>query len=557
MGDESDGDQRMFKEKMSAIKTKMPKKRSNSLELLTLSKAQVNKIIGFKDKNPIPGTVDDKQDGQKNGVEDKTSEFHTNIQGGSTTKRDYLLNTNEDKNKYEYVFKPKNIVHRTPPQEIRVTDQENNETQIISNKRLRSERESETSSENEMDLKRQCDRVLGRKKIEGSEVIEPLDVELSEEVVQQTLVALDKINEVTLNRYAEKEGFTREDQNCIREAHINLHKLFSMIIFKMGKLEKENLKLKYIVKSINQEKKTEDGDVTEIQVNRPSQHRVRTYAETANIVKYKTINNDIDKKIGTEHKQWNTPQTVKKLETIIKINDINEPEKAMQQLKKEINSQKTGGFKNVRQTKSGAIVIESHDKYQQEKLKTALKDKNNITFKEAQNINPMFMVTGIEKGITNEEFLEEIERLNYEIVNELGFKISDKIKIIAKRQCRNPLKENWILQAQPQIAKWFLKKGKINFDLVMVYVREHFNLAMCFKCCGFGHVSKYCKEKETCHKCGDEHVSIDCNIDKYKCPNCQKLKLTEINHSARDLQCPIYKRRLERYKNNIIYNDFL
>ena len=80
---------------------------------------------------------------------------------------------------------------------------------------------------------------------------------------------------------------------------------------------------------------------------------------------------------------------------------------------------------------------------------------------------------------------------------------------------------------------------------------------MCFKCCGFKHVKHHCTEKETCYKCGDEHEDHVCLVEKYKCPNCHKMKLPETNHSARDMNCPVYKRRLERYKNNINYNDFL
>ena len=63
--------------------------------------------------------------------------------------------------------------------------------------------------------------------------------------------------------------------------------------------------------------------------------------------------------------------------------------------------------------------------------------------------------------------------------------MSHKISFIAKKQCRNLNKENWILQAPPEISKWFLKKEKVNFDLVKVYVQEHFNLANCFQCSGF------------------------------------------------------------------------
>lgn len=155
------------------------------------------------------------------------------------------------------------------------------------------------------------------------------------------------------------------------------------------------------------------------------------------------------------------------------------------------------------------------------------------------------------------EFLEELQNLNCEIVDELGYSVADKIVIITKKQCRNPTKENWILQAPPQISKWFLKKGTIFFDLVRVYVQEYFNLAVCFKCCGYGHVAKYCSDNECCHKCGSQHPSKNCEVEELKCPNCSKLKLQDLNHSARSKICPVYLRKISRFKTNINYDDFL
>nr|CAI5831225.1 unnamed protein product [Callosobruchus analis] len=127
-------------------------------------------------------------------------------------------------------------------------------------------------------------------------------------------------------------------------------------------------------------------------------------------------------------------------------------------------------------------------------------------------------------------------RLNSEIRKEISCTIEENIKVIAKKQCRNPTKENWILQAKPDIAKWFLKKQLVNFDLLMVHVEEHINLAVCFKCCGFGHVAKYCKQDECCHRCAGCHSAKECKEESLKCVNCQKMKYTDIAHSARDIE---------------------
>ncbi|CAH1984459.1 unnamed protein product [Acanthoscelides obtectus] len=60
--------------------------------------------------------------------------------------------------------------------------------------------------------------------------------------------------------------------------------------------------------------------------------------------------------------------------------------------------------------------------------------------------------------------------MNNEIEAELNYSVTDKIKVVTKKNGLKPHKENWILQAPPEIAKWFLKRGQIDFDLVRVYV---------------------------------------------------------------------------------------
>lgn len=91
-----------------------------------------------------------------------------------------------------------------------------------------------------------------------------------------------------------------------------------------------------------------------------------------------------------------------------------------------------------------------------------------------------------------------------------------------------------------------------------IYVQEHLNLALCFNCAGFGHVAKYCGEKSCCHKCGaGDHEGTFCNAATLKCTNCVKMKYKaeDSRHSARDVKCPVYQKRLIGYKSQINYSD--
>lgn len=210
--------------------------------------------------------------------------------------------------------------------------------------------------------------------------------------------------------------------------------------------------------------------------------------------------------------------------------------------------------------KNGAIIIESCNETQQKKLRQVLENKNNIKIKESQILNPMFMITGILKeGYSDTEFIEELIRLNSEIETDLPTtNVRENIKVKAKRRCRNPAKKNWILEAQPSIAKWFLKNGTVNFDLMKVFVHEHLNLAVCYNCAGFGHISNHCKEAQSCYKCGaTDHCGKECTQTVFNCPNCIKMKYKpeDSQHSALDMNCPVYQRRLMNYRSQVNYKD--
>jgi len=362
-----------------------------------------------------------------------------------------------------------------------------------------------------------------------------------ENLIEETLEALANIYIFSENTELKENDFPRMRKTCFQ-----LHRSVSGLIYKLGQLEKENMILKKC------ETPNSSNDSKEPKENfKQSEHVKTTYATIANSQPVNTLEK-------SKTTVWTTPKVNKKLETIIRIDDVNDPKEATRKLRNELKTNDIdGGFKNIRHLKDGAIIVESCSATQQQKLKQALQPKQHIKLKDHGELDPMFVITGIEKGYTNEDFLTELVRLNNEIETEIQGGVSDKIRVVTKKQCRNPYKENWILQAPANIAKWFLKKETVHFDLLKVYVQEHINLAMCFKCSGFGHVAKHCKEKLCCHKCGEEHAGKDCQAVRWKCPNCNKMKFKteESIHSARDTSCPVYQRRLALFRNNINYSS--
>ena len=93
---------------------------------------------------------------------------------------------------------------------------------------------------------------------------------------------------------------------------------------------------------------------------------------------------------------------------------------------------------------------------------------------------------------------------------------------------------------------------KIEYDSCPVY--EYVKVMRCFKCLGFNHKAKDCVNKIACSKCGDSHITRDCNSDRIRCVNCydlvkKNLAEVDVNHVAFSVKCPAYQKYIQS-KNN-------
>lgn len=84
----------------------------------------------------------------------------------------------------------------------------------------------------------------------------------------------------------------------------------------------------------------------------------------------------------------------------------------------------------------------------------------------------------------------------------------------------------------------------------MVY--ESCNVLRCFKCWGFNHTSKYCRnEHQICAKCSESgHTYKECQNNIVKCINCENAKVRlnmrdiDTNHDCRNTElCKILQRK--------------
>lgn len=107
-----------------------------------------------------------------------------------------------------------------------------------------------------------------------------------------------------------------------------------------------------------------------------------------------------------------------------------------------------------------------------------------------------------------------------------------------------------------QISKREVRKIKYFCDIVVQWrnpLRSKRGPTQCSKCTMYGHGAANCHRKSACLGCGGDHDYAVCTLEKlpqngpviYKCHNCIKKNLKNVNHRADDIRCPCRKEYLE------------
>lgn len=256
--------------------------------------------------------------------------------------------------------------------------------------------------------------------------------------------------------------------------------------------------------------------------------------------------------------KWKPPEiTTKKTNELYLTskNDASQMEDKWENLRKTIDPKAIhGGVKNIVRINKNKMLIQTENQMQKEKLLDIFSKDEDIEVKENNTNDPIIQISGVYGEINEMELKERLLQENEDLAETFpGDKIQTGLKLLAKKKCRNDKKSNLILQVKPDIASFLLQKEKINLDLVKHYITEVIDVTICFLCCGYGHVQKYCDEKtETCHKCGQKHDSRTCQED-LNCINCQKLRISARAHSARDYKCPCRIKKIEDKRKNTNY----
>jgi hypothetical protein len=208
---------------------------------------------------------------------------------------------------------------------------------------------------------------------------------------------------------------------------------------------------------------------------------------------------------------------------------------------------------SVRQGAGGRIVVQCRDKMSLDKLsKNIAETCSGINVSSPEPLRAIIALNGVEEGECNEGLLERILAQNPildKLMDESGRMKEDCMKVVRCLRLASKKEQRRVLLSVNGEARKILNEiGHVYVGFRRIRVVDNTPLLQCFKCLGFGHTTKVCKnEKERCMNCAGEHDTRKCQVkedkDKHVCFNCKTyMRGVDSNHRASSWECPFYKR---------------
>jgi hypothetical protein len=207
-------------------------------------------------------------------------------------------------------------------------------------------------------------------------------------------------------------------------------------------------------------------------------------------------------------------------------------------------------IQKLEQKKTGTVIISLNNKEEKEKLHKEIQDK----IPELKTIKPTvrrpkieFLVYKNKHNLTNDnqqavEYIREQNRWDVECPE-------GEATIIRRYEVKNKRAEKFIMEINEDLLDHIKEKqmNKIYVGWVKIAIRRHIQIIKCYRCQGYGHISKECTKKMACSRCSDHHRYDQCTSNVDYCANCYYSNLkynTQYDpyHQAHDIRkCQIYR----------------
>jgi len=161
---------------------------------------------------------------------------------------------------------------------------------------------------------------------------------------------------------------------------------------------------------------------------------------------------------------------------------------------------------------------------------------------------PRMVVYDLPADKPDEEVLDTIMSQNFPDLpenNTVRKELSPVHKFSTTRTAKG--KRHWVCEVSPALRKVLMDRKRLYVDFSSCRVDDHLGVTRCYRCQGFGHTAKRCRQKETCSHCATEgHQRRDCPRlqDPPRCAVCARFR-KDAGHDTRDNSCPALKAEIE------------
>lgn len=215
-----------------------------------------------------------------------------------------------------------------------------------------------------------------------------------------------------------------------------------------------------------------------------------------------------------------------------------------------------GNFKirNVENRNNGALVIESENAEEREKIKNAIEIELNEDY-EVRVPKPTefsVIITDISFKYSETEIVEKLMKQN-PVLNNSELRI---LRIYETKRY-NKTVYNVKLNLEHEVYVKIMDMQRLNIGWERCRVFDGTDVTQCFKCRGYNHIAKECRNQEMCLNCHGCHKTNECDKESInKCINCvrenKKLNLNlDENHATSYKKCPVYLNRLNLKKKRL------
>lgn len=232
-------------------------------------------------------------------------------------------------------------------------------------------------------------------------------------------------------------------------------------------------------------------------------------------------------------------------------------EKVANNLKEKIKiNELSASVTSMKETKKGTVVITVSDKKSsdeiRDKVKQTMGESCSVKTPNVKHRVKIYVQKGTDVPKENADILQALIKKN-----DIDTSIDNfEMKIVFVSQPNEFRQSVCIVMEVDEVTRDHLltyRQGKIALGWSLHNIVQDFNLKICKKCNGYGHLAKFCTATHSiCRFCAEKHESKECtNKDLKKCCNCVfrnnkfELKL-DVNHCAGDSNaCESHKRIVE------------